>query len=145
MSYDPSALANVISELLSPGAGDDGDTDAGTWTRPSRRANPTPEARAARRAWVGRVDLATEVLVSVSYRRGTNSALEILHELAERDPRALALVAAHAVHFLSIAEPPWEAAERVVGPGMADLTPELAEAVAEIRAAREAPDGGALA
>jgi hypothetical protein len=141
--YDPKALATVVAELLAPGAGG-ADTDAKTWERPHRRSNPTPADRMARRAWAGRVDLAAEVLVIISERRGSARTLEVLHELAELDPRALALVSAHLAHIVSIDEPPFEAREQVVGDAMADLPPEVVEAVAEIRAARSVPDSDVL-
>jgi hypothetical protein len=142
VSYDPETLANIIAELLAPGA--DRETAAKTWERPHRRSNPTPADRSARRAWAGRVDLAAEVLVILSERRGSARTLEVLDVLAEVDPRALALVSAHLAHTISIDDPPWEAREQVVGDAMADLPPELTEAIAEIRAARSAPDGGVL-
>jgi hypothetical protein len=142
VSYDPGALADIVSELLAPGAG--GDAEAKTWERPHRRSNPTPADRAARRAWAGRVDLAAELLVILSERRGSARTLEVLHELAERDPRALALVSAHLAHIISISEPPFEAREPIVGDAMADLPPELTDAVAEIRAARFADENGVL-
>jgi hypothetical protein len=142
VSYDPSALADLVSELLAPGTGND--AEAKTWERPHRRSNPTPADRMARRAWAGRVDLAAEMLVILSERRGSARTLEVLHELAELDPRALALVSAHLAHIISIDDPPWEAREQIVGDAMSDLSPELTEAVAEIRAARFAPDSGVL-
>lgn len=143
VSYDPKALATLVAELLAPGA-EGADADAKTWERPHRRSNPTPADRMARRAWAGRVDLAAEVLIILSERRGSAHTLEVLHELAELDPRALALVAAHLAHIISIDDPPWEAREQVVGDAMADLPPEVTEAVAEIRAARGSADSGVL-